>query len=327
MTMFMALIMLFIAASPMSGPEQVVLNELYEIKGPPGGTFRAVLDIAVDEQGSLFVLSMEKGEIYEFDKLGAPKPIVIRPADAEVWYPRAIFASGRRLYVLEGRNILIKDLEAGSMDKIAAGGVFADALFVHNGDIVISGIKKGSEDSFHVLDDNGNELESFGGSFTVPDKVLNKLPKDYDPRFLSKPIKVFYSAPEDELYVANPYRYEIQVFRGREFYKALTHDASYGGFAGGIRHSSPTGQDMGYSVGFIGYPSVIKRGDTILVFRSKSWEVPSYCVDIFKDYVYQATQDLGIKGMPMASDQEGNVYVIVESGETASIVKMKMNLN
>ncbi len=306
------------------GSDRITLSTIYEIKGPPGETLGVVLDIAVNEQGSLFVLDKEKGEIYEFDKFGAPKPIVIRPGDAEVWYPRAIFASGRRLYVLEGRNIFIKDLEAGSIGKIAAGGVFADALFAHNGDIVISGIKKGSEDSFHVFDDKGNEFESFGGSFAVPDNILSKLPKDYDPKLLSKPLKIYYSAPEDELYIANPFRYEIQVFRGRKYYMTLTHDASYGGFAGGIRHSSPTGQDMGYSVGFIGYPSVIKRDGLILVFRSKSWEVPSYCVDIFRDYVYLATQDLDIRGMPMASDQEGNVYVILESGETASIIKMKL---
>ena len=327
MTLGTALLMFLIAAGPTTGPEQVALEELYEINGLPEGTFGALLDIVVDEQGNLFVLDKGKRQIYEFDKLGAPKPIIdMRPADAEIWYPRAIFASRGRLYVLEGRNILIKDLDTGSISRLPVGGVFADTIFVKNGDIVVSGIKKGSEDSFHVLDDRGDEQGSFGGAFAVPEKILNILPKDYDSKLLSKPIKVYYSAPEEELFAANPFRYEIRIFRGRTLYKALTHDASYGGFAGGIRHSSPTGQNMGYAAGFIGFPSVIQRDGVILVFRSKSREVPSYCVDIFKDYEYRATQDLDIRGMPLASDREGNVYAIVESGGPASIIKMKLSI-
>jgi hypothetical protein len=64
--------------------------------------------------------------------------------------------------------------------------------------------------------------------------------------------------------------------------------------------------------------------DTILVFRSKTWEDSNYCVDIFKDYEYQTTQELDIKGLPVASDPEGNVYVIAYDEVGASIIKMKL---
>jgi hypothetical protein len=105
-----------------------------------------------------------------------------------------------------------------------------------------------------------------------------------------------------------------------------------------MRHLSPTGQNMGFSAGFIGYLSVInpsgfgageriKRDDTILVFRSKSREPPAYYVDIIKDYEYRATQELDIKGLPVASDPEGNVYMIADDGAGASIIKMKLAID
>lgn len=320
-------------AAGIIGPEQVALDKLYEIKGPPGGAFGVLLELAVDEKGNLFVLDKLKDEIYRFDRAGQfMSSIDIRArAGAKLRPLGGIFASGDRLYVLEGSNIVIRDLKGGLIREvpthIPTHKVITFAFYIQDGDIVMSGTKEGSEDSFHILDDHGKEIGSFGGSFAIPDKIRASLPKDDDPRNLSKPLKIFYSAPEDELFVFNPFRYEIQVYRGRKLYRTLTHDASYGGIAGGYRDLGPTGQNIGYTPAYIGNPLVITSGRYILVLRLKSWESESYGVDIFKDYYYQATQDLDIKGPPIASDQEGNVYVIVESGETASIVKMKMNIN
>ncbi len=71
---------------------------------------------------------------------------------------------------------------------------------------------------------------------------------------------------------------------------------------------------------------MFRRDDTVLVFRLRYVRRdPNYCVDIFKDYEYQSTQELDIKGPPVAADQEGNVYVIADDGAGASIIKMKMN--
>jgi hypothetical protein len=36
---------------------------------------------------------------------------------------------------------------------------------------------------------------------------------------------------------------------------------------------------------------------------------------------------LNIKGLPVASDPEGTLYVIADDGAGASIIKMKMNMN
>lgn len=333
MTMFMALIMLFIAASPMPGPGPVVLNELYEIKGPPGGAFGAPVEITVDNKGSLFVLDTLKEEISRFDKAGRFISSIDYRAVAGA-KPRplgAIFASGDRLYILEGSNIVIRDLNGGLIREVPTHipmpKVITFTFYVQDGYIVISGIKDGSKDFFHILDDYGKEIGSFGGSFAVPDKIRASLPKDYDPRNLSKPLKIFYSATENELFVLNPFQYEIQVYRGRKLYRTLTHDATYGGFAGGYSTSISTGQRMEYAPAYIGNPLVTRRGRCILILRAKSWGSDNYCVDIFKNYVYRATQDVDIKGLPVASDEEGNVYFINNDRGIASIIKMKMNLN
>jgi hypothetical protein len=325
------LIILFVLLIPLGhlvASERVTLSTVYEIKGPPGGAFGAVLNVAVDERGGLIVLDMQKKEIHRFDENGRWNSIVdMRPEGDAPWYPRAIFASEGRLYVLEGRNVLIRDLDGGAVRTVPVQGMIAMDFYVHDGDIVLPGNKKGSEDTFHVLDENGNGVAAFGGRFAVPDEISEDLPEDYDPKDLSVPQKFYYLPSEDELFVANPFRYEIQVYRGRKLFRALTHDASYSTFAGGIRHWGPSG-NMGFSTGFIGYPSVVRRGDVLLVFRPKSPGRADYCVDLFKDYAYQSTQDLDIKGLPVVADQEGNVYTVEYNGiaHTASIIKMRLTI-
>lgn len=326
---FFVLLILLFPFGHLAGSDRVTLSTVYEIKGPPGGAFGAVLDVAVDERGGLVVLDMQKKEIHRFDETGRWNAAVdMRPEGDAPWYPRAVFASGERLYVLEGLNILIRDLKGGSVRKIPAQGILSMAFYVHDGDIVLSGNKKGSEDMFHVFDENGNGVESFGARFAVPDEISAALPGDYDPKELSDTLKFYWSPSDDELFVANPFRYEIRIYRGRKLFRTLTHNASYSSFAGGIRHLSPEGRNMGFSTGFIGYPSAIRRGDVLLVFRPKSPGRADYCVDLFKDYEYQSTQDLEIHGLPIAADPEGNVYVAEydRNARAVSIVKMRLTV-
>ena len=208
-------------------------------------------------------------------------------------------------------------------------GVIAGSLCVSPEGIVIAGVKKGSEDCLHLLDHAGNVVASFGGRFDVPSEVLISLPKDFDPGILTGPMGAYYSGPAGEFYLVNPWRYEIRVYRGRQMSASLTHDASYGSYAGGARHSSLTGSNLGFSAGFIGGASVIRSGDVILVFRVKmiGRVDGGFCVDIFRDYKYQSTQDLDIKGLPAASDGEGHIYVTEWRRNGASIAKIKLTVN
>jgi hypothetical protein len=99
---------------------------------------------------------------------------------------------------------------------------------------------------------------------------------------LSKPQDIYYSASADELYVVNPFRYEIQVYRSRKLYKTLIHDAPYGGIVGGTGCSP--GQNMVYTPGHKAALSAFKSGEAVLVFRWDTSEEPKYCVDVFKGY-------------------------------------------
>ncbi len=86
-----------------------------------------------------------------------------------------IFASGNRLYILNGLSIVILDLDGGSIREIPANGVIGDAFYVHNGEIVIIGAKEGSMDTFRVLDENGKEIGSFGGPSAIPYRILTRI--------------------------------------------------------------------------------------------------------------------------------------------------------
>lgn len=313
-----ALIMPLLFAAGIIGPEQVALDKLYEIKGPPGKSFGFLLDVTVDEKGQLLILDKLKDEIYRFDRDGrfiSTVDVPLAGLKEGYWSPEGIFASGNRLYILNGLSIVILDLAGGSIKEIPANGVVGDAFYVHNEEIVIIGAQEGSMDTFRVLDEDGKEIGSFGGPSAIPYRILTRIYQEKFRNSLLKAIRTYYSAPHDELYVVDPTKdYRIQIFRGRELYKTLARDV----YDGSVSNNAVP----------LYYPSVIRKDDTVLVFRPRSPRAPlNYCVDLFKDYIYQSTQELDIQGPSIAADQEGNVYVIVESGETASIVKMKMNIN
>jgi hypothetical protein len=301
------------------GSDRITLSSVYEIKGPPGKAFGFLLDVTVDEKGQLFILDKLKDEIYRFDRDGrfiSTVDVPLAGLKEGYWSPQGIFASGNRLYILNGLSIVILDLAGGSIKEIPANSVVGDAFYVYNEEIVIIGTKQGSMDTFRVLDEDGKEIGSFGGPSAIPYRILTRIYQEKFRNSLFKAIRTYYSAPHDELYVIDPTKdYRIQIFRDRELFKTLARDA----YDGPVSNNPIP----------LYYPSVIRKDDIVLVFRPRTSVWPlNYCVDIFKDYVYQSTQDLDIKGPAIAADQEGNVYVVGESIDaTISIIKMKMNIS
>ncbi len=296
------------------GSDRITLSPVYEIKGPPGKAFGFLLAVTVDEKGQLFILDKLKDEIYRFDRDGrfiSTVDVPLAGLTEGYWSPEGIFVSGNRLYILNGLSIVILDLAGGSIKEIPANGVVGDAFYVHNEEIVIIGTKQGSMDTFRVLDEDGKEIGAFGGPSAIPYRILTRIYQEKVRNSLLKATRTYYSASHDELYVVDPTKYlRIQVFRGRELYKTLSRDVNDGPVSNFVPEY---------------YPSIIRRDDTILVFRPRTSVWPlNYCVDIFKDYIYQSTQDLDIKGPAIAADQEGNVYVIADDRAGASIIKMKL---
>ncbi len=297
------------------GSDRITLSPIYEIKGPPGKAFGFLLAVTVDEKGQLFILDKLKDEIYRFDRDGrfiSTVDVPLAGLKEGDWSPEGIFVSGNRLYILNGLSIVILDLADGPIKEIPANGVVGDAFYVHNEEIVIIGTKQGSMDTFRILDEDGKEIGSFGGPSAIPYRILTRIYQEELRNSILKAIRTYYSAPHDELCLIDPTKnYRIQIFRNRELYKTLVRDVSDGPVT-----NNPIPPY---------YPSVIRKDDAVLVFRprTRAWPL-GYCVDIFKDYEYQSTQELDIRGPAVAADQEGNVYVIADDGAGASIIKMKL---
>lgn len=161
------------------------------------------------------------------------------------------------------------------------------------------------------------------------------MPEDVEPKLIASPSRCFYFGETSELYLLNPFKYEIKIFKDYSLFKTINREKRrYGGIVGGIKHYDESGRYAGYSVGYMAPPTIIKKENYTLIFHAEPSGVPnpethepmSFSVDIFKNYEFHRSQELDIKGFPLISDQEGNVYIVEYVNNVPVISKYSLNI-
>jgi sugar lactone lactonase YvrE len=149
--------------------------------GGPNGRLGKPINIAVDEDGTRYVVDAELGRVMVYD---ANNRYVRAIGDPEAWAPTDIAISGKRLYVTDKKNgqvVLIEKAtgeELRRFSEIGAGE--SDLLFPSNIALGVDGsVYVGDTGNARILkfDDSGELLQTFGslgemiGQFVRPKGV------------------------------------------------------------------------------------------------------------------------------------------------------------
>ena len=217
--------------------------EIGILDGDENYVFGTINDVEVDSKGNIYVLDGKMTRIVKFNKDGT---FLLRfgkkgqgPGEFEFPENMAI-DSEQKIFVLGIGKVLIFDDEGNHLQSFPYNFYGIDIVLDNKDNLILLGLQ--NEEIFHVYDRNGNHLYSYGTGFDVP----NEFAKWKQARFMKLPIRLW--STEDEVYVMNPYRFEIHVYKNGEIADKLSkntpdykrpeiREAVPGGFAGYVANN------------------------------------------------------------------------------------------
>jgi hypothetical protein len=326
-----------------------------------GRAFTYPIDLAIGKRGDIYVLDSTKAIITRYDKqgkylsdLGVPafksrsleeinrgilranKNIREIGESNKLLFPKRIYYHGGKIYVLDIGKIVIFS-ESGEIETIIPlREIQANWLIINRRNaIIVGGFKKDSDKVFHIVDLRGATTRSFGDYPEIPPRIRAKRLPQVDDRMLSLPINCTYSEQNDEYYILSPFSYKIDIYKDFKRTRSIANTNNYMGLFGGIVHVDESGQFQGYGTSVIDPPIIMSMDNHELVFRPdlqkndyfSGTEDRSYLVDCYLENELQKTLKPNIKGMPLAMDDEGFIYIIENNGSNPIVSKNVLKIN
>lgn len=158
--------------------------------------------------------------------------------------------------------------------------------------IYVAGLRKGK--ILHLYDLNGNLVKSFGDPFDVPSKLLQfkEIPMVRVPWAID--------SSNDFLYVFNPHRYEILVFKDEKLFQKIIENLSF--FP--LQATKPKEGAVGF---FFENPVVLSHQNTVYVWKRPDFSKKDAFIDVFVNFKYKGT--IPVKNWTLkAIDRRGRLY-------------------
>jgi len=200
-----------------------------------------------------------------------------------------VLDSERMIYVLSSGKVLEFDENGRFIHQFPISLYGIDIAIDAEGNLILLG--PGENKIFHVYNKKGNHLYSFGEGFEIPEEFS----KFKGSRLFKLPLRLW--SIENEIYVFNPYRYEIHIYRDAKFNKKISKNTpDY--LRPEIKQAVPGG--------FAGYASdnlIHKRGKRLFVFfngKTSNW------LDIYHDE--QLVKSIKVECSLKAIDNGGKFY-------------------
>jgi len=260
--------------------------------------FGEVIRIDLDGKGNIYVLDYKFRKVVVFDKDGKLLRTIAVP---EGQGPReATDLSG--IAVTPGGTLFVNDTR-----KVIVYGPDGQYIRTFLVDFTISSIGcPGTEDLvaigphggkiLHVFDQTGKPLASFGDTFTPP----AELEPMKEMIMFGAPI-LFNCAKDGRIFVLNPHKYEISVFKDRKLERVLD---------GRSEIFKPI-QKMGRA--FISTAAhIVSSGEFVFVWFQNPDPKAKKIADVFQSGKQIGTID--VPGKPYVADPQGRIYFAEEEG-------------
>ena len=260
--------------------------------------FGNIVRVDLDGKGNIYVLDYKSRKVAVFDTNGKLLRTIAVP---EGQGPReATNLSG--IAVTPGGTLYIND-----MQKVIVYGPGGDYLRTFLVGFMISSIGcPGTEEMvaigpnggkiLHVFDPAGKLLASLGETFTPPGELepMKEMPMFGAP-FL------FDCAKDGRIFVLNPHRYEVTVFKDRKLERTI---------AGKNEFFKPI-RKMGH--GFVSTAAhIVQSGDLIIVAFQNPDPKAKKTADVFR--TGKQIGQVDFPGTPYAADPQGRIYVAETEG-------------
>ncbi len=292
-------------------PQQISLTEDLVIgveSGDEQFMFADIGDIELDSEENIYILDWKDSKIKKFDKNGTfLRSLEVKQGEGprEASYIMGIAVTPKGKIYAHDRNtgkILVFDEGFEWVRSFTTGFRSIDILSYSEEEFIILGIK--DENIFHIFNQEGNLLESFGEAFEIPSEYLQ-----YENMPLTKLPRRADITRDGRIYLVNLHKYEIRVYKDKEVHHIIKEESEFfTPFKVVVSEKTDDGvQRIGMRFPYI---SVLEHGKRLYV-SMLAWEEDELNhLDVFENEKHVAY--LKTKGFAHAIDKQGRLYLVEE---------------
>ena len=300
-------------------PKELSLQEELSIgveSGDEYEMFSEIGDVSLDSEENIYILDSKEGKVHKYDTNGNfLKSLEVKrgegPREASYLHRLSVTQKGR-VFVLDMNTgkILVFNEEFEWVRSFKTDFRSIDILPYSEEKFIIFGIK--DDNVFHIFDEEGNLLESFGETFEIPPEYL-----EYKNVPLAKlPRRADINA-DGRIYLVNLHKYEIRVYEDKKVHHVIKEESEFfTPFKVVFSENTDDGVQR-ISMSFP-YVSVLEHGKKLYVTMMVLEEDEPNHLDVFENGKLIASQK--IVGFALAIDKKGRLY-IVESEDYPRVVR------
>ncbi len=300
-------------------PKELSLQEELSIgveSGDEHEMFSEIGDVSLDSEENIYILDSKEGKVHKYDTNGNfLKSLEVKrgegPREASYLHRLAVTQKGR-VFVLDMNTgkILVFNEEFEWVRSFKTDFRSIDILPYTEEELIVFGIK--DENVFHIFDEEGNLLESFGETFEIPSEYL-----EYKNVALAKLPRRADITTEGRIYLVNLHKYEIRVYEDKKVDHVIKEESEFfTPFRVVVSEKTDNGvQRIGMRFPYV---SVIEHGKKLYV-TMMAWEEDELNhLDVFENERIIASQK--IAGFAHAIDKKGRLY-LVEAEDYPRVVR------
>jgi hypothetical protein len=306
---FFTLIYFFFGCSK-EKQKEFVLKENLSIgveHGDESFMFASIANIALDSKENIYILDRKNHRVQKFDQNGNfLKSIAIRkgegPKELTGIFGIAVTERGR-IYTIdfEGTKILVLDERSEFLSSFRLDFRAINIIPYSEENVIVLGLNK--DHIFHVFNEEGKNLDSFGEPFEIPANYQQY--KDIS--YLKYPRRAD-RARSGKIFIVNPHKYEIRVYKSKEVNQVIKHKSEFFNPFEVLRDT----RDEGRRVVGMRFPwaSVFEHKDRLYVSLDVWDQDAPNQLDIFENNKYIIS--LKVEGFVYAIDKRGRLYFAEE---------------